>query len=891
MLLCNNCHYTLKLTMKKLKAAATSVATLLLTTMSQAQTNNVNFSNDPASRELTTEWSFKEAETTLWAEAQVPGTVHMDLFRAGRVPEPYYRLNEHYMQWIDKRDWEYKTTFEVSPEEFNAEKLTMIFEGLDTFCDVYINDKKVLEADNMFREWSIDLKECVKEGSNEMRLYFYSAVNKGLELYNAYGYDLPAANDQSENGELNENERVSIHVRKAPYHFGWDWGPRFVTCGVWKPIYIVAQSDTKVTEVFYNQKKVTAKKAEITVEAVVNSFAENGEEVTLEVYDKDSKTVLASDVVKLQKGDNALEIPMTIKNPELWWCNGLGEAHLYDLAFNVVKNGETVSSLNSKIGVRSIKLINKKDKAGYSFYFELNGVPVFMKGANHIPNDLFVDRMTREVYESEIEGAVLANMNMLRVWGGGIYENDYFYDLCDERGILVWQDFMFACSMYPDNEEFYASVAEEVEDNVKRLRNHASIALWCGNNEIDTAWAEHTEFGGWGWRKRAPKDEAVKMWKAYTTIFREIMPEAVARYGGGVDYRHSSPCTSEEGVNSSDKVLGDGDVHYWGVWHGKKPFEEYHSVVGRFMSEYGFQSFPEMRTIEEYAVEADYDIESEVMRSHQRSPIGNATISEYMAMYYNVPEGFEDYIYLQQVLQGVGIQTAIEAHRHNMPYTMGSLYWQINDCWPVASWSSMDYYRRWKALHYYVKKSFESVLLTSKYEDGCFGVYMVNDGLESIRGVDFSVVVMDVCGEELSRHSVRRNVGGNSVTEVCEFEGDDIFEGDNIFAVLTAEKDGVEIARNVFYPAKVRDMVLGDCEPEIEVSQLSENSVELRISCDKLIKNLWVDFGDTEGFFSDNYMDVLPNDVVTVTFTSKERIDAEQLKTNLKYKHIGSLKY
>lgn len=870
--------------MKKLKTVAFCAA-LFLTTMTQAQTTSVNSAPDSSSRELGGIWEFKEANSNLWSEAQVPGTVHIDLLREGRVPEPYYRLNEHYMQWIDKCDWEYRTTFEITAEEFEAQNLTMLFRGLDTFCDVYINDKMVLEANNMFREWSVDLKGCAVEGTNEMRLYFHSAIKKGLELYYAYGYDLPASNDQSLNGGLLENERVSIHVRKAPYHFGWDWGPRFVTCGVWKPIYIVAQSDTKVSEVYYNQKSVTAKRAEISVEAVVNSF-EDDQRVTLEVYDREAGKVLASQIVTLERGDNSLTVPLVIKNPELWWSNGLGEAHLYDLAFNVIRGGEVISTLSNRIGVRSLRLVDKKDKEGYSFYFELNGVPVFMKGANHIPNDLFVEGMTREVYEKEIEGAVAANMNMLRVWGGGIYENDYFYELCDERGILVWQDFMFACSMYPDNAEFYENVRCEVRDNIKRLRNHPSIALWCGNNEIDTAWAEHTENGGWGWRKRAPEAEAEKMWRAYETLFKEIMPEELALYGSGVDYRHSSPCTTEEGLNSTNSTLGDGDIHYWGVWHSKKPFEDYHKVLGRFMSEYGFQSFPEMRTIEQYALPEDYDIESEVMRSHQRSPIGNSTISQYMAMYYDVPENFEDYIYLQQVLQGVGIQTAIEAHRHNMPHTMGTLYWQMNDCWPVASWSSMDYYRRWKALHYYAKKAFEPLLITAKETDGSLRVSMVSDKLKRLKGVDFTVTVMNPSGEVHKEITICKNVGANSVTEVLVCPVDELYGSSNNFVVLRAVLGGEEIASNVFYPTLIKDMDLGGFEPEFSISQVDSHSVELLISSEGLVKNLWVDSSETEGFFSDNYMDILPGGSVRIVFTSAEVLDVETLRSELTHKQV-----
>ena len=851
----------------------------------------VNTKHESNMRLITSEWQFSEAGTGVWNSAKVPGTVHSDLLNHNLIPDPYYRLNEKYVQWVDKTDWEYRTEFTLSSEDVNSPSLRLLFEGLDTYADVYLNDNLILEADNMFRTWDVQVARYAKEGKNSLRIYFHSPIQKGKELYYNYGIDLPAPNDQTLNGGLLENERVSVHVRKAPYHFGWDWGPRLVTSGVWKPIYVIAQNSARIEDVYFQQPKVTKSKASLKADVTISSVTDLKEAV-VEVVDRDSKQVMASKKLSLIEGENLVSLDFSIKNPKLWWSNGLGEAHLYNFDTRILVDGEEESLWKERIGVRSLRLVEKPDpKGGFSLYFELNGVPIFTKGANHIPNDLFVDRMTPEVYENEIANAVDANMNMLRVWGGGIYELDYFYDLCDENGILVWQDFMFACSMYPASKEFYASIEKEAEDNVKRLRNHASIALWCGNNEIDIAWSNYDEFGGWGWKKLFTPAEKAELWGAYTEIFKNILAQSVEKFDSEKSYRHSSPITTTPKTHSNYKTLNEGDIHYWDVWHGRKPIEDFHKILGRYMSEYGFQAFPEMATIEKYAIPEDYAIESPVMLAHQRSPIGNAAILEYMKMSYNVPDNFEDFIYLQQQLQRDAIVMAVEAHRHNMPHTMGSLYWQMNDCWPVASWSSTDYFRRWKALHYGLRGAFAPILLTGKIVDGNLVYSAVNDKLEDIKGVQYKMTVMDAEGNITASWNQKGTINKNNVSLIFNKPTTELFSNENEFIVVEAVKGDELISKSVFYPTKVKNMVIPNAKPTFDVVQIDDKTVQVKVSSKTLAKSLWLDFDGVEGFFSDNYIDVLPNESYIVKFTSKTNISASEIAKSLEYKHVSSISY
>ncbi|MGQ7869757.1 beta-mannosidase [Sunxiuqinia sp. sy24] len=821
-------------------------------------------------------WQFSEHGKNEWLPATVPGSVHTDLLANGKIEDPFYRLNERDMQWIDKLDWDYRTSFMVEKPLLKRDRVALDFKGLDTFADVFVNDQKVIATDNMFREYLVDIKPYLKEGENTLLITFRSPIKEGIKKYDANGFVVMVSdNDLATLGEVEEGKKVSAYCRKAPYHFGWDWGPRLVPSGIWRPVHLKAWDESRIENLQVVQHEVQDELA--TFSAIIEVESETEKPATYRIEVNGQKA--GSTVINLKKGLHTYSLDFDIENPKLWWTNGLGEQPLYTITANLSVNERTTQK-EDRIGIRTLELVREKDDDGTSFYFKLNGVPVFMKGANYIPNDVFVSRVSDEQYRKVVNTTKNSNMNMLRVWGGGIYENDIFYDLCDEAGILVWQDFMFACSMYPGDEAFLNNVKEEAIDNIKRLRNHPSIAMWCGNNEILVAWL------GWGWKRNEEaknQENADKMWKAYEDIFHKILPDAVESYDPSRSYWASSP-SSGTGIKAD---LVNGDEHYWGVWWGKEPFQTYATHMARFMSEYGFQSFPEFKSVKQYALPEDYDIVSEVMNSHQRSSIGNKTIEYYMLLDYDQPKDFESFLYVNHVLQAEGIKFALEGHRRAMPFCMGSLYWQINDCWPVASWSSTDYYQRWKALQYYVKKGFEPVLV-SPYIDGNFlKVGIVNDELREINA-QLNLRMVNFDGEVAWEKSVLADVPANSSASYFDVNRYDFLRGkDSYQQVLVAEvlEGGKVIAKNVFYFRPVKEMKLPTPELNYEIAS-SEGGYRITIKTDQLAKNLFMTIGDEEGFFSDNYFDLLPGETAEITLSTS--IAEDQLKEVFKIQTLDA---
>lgn len=812
--------------------------------------------------ELNKNWKLIQETTGNEYDAVVPGCVHTDLLNNNVIEDPFFRTNEKKQQWIDKEDWSYLSEFEVDEKLLTNESVELDFKGLDTYADVYLNDSLILKADNMFREWLVECKNLLKPGKNKLRIYFHSPINIGLEKLQEHGYALPASNDQSENGELGD-KKVSIFTRKAPYHYGWDWGPRFVTSGIWRPVYLKVWNKAKINNIQIVQNELDEKEAKLTGNVSINSSA--NQDVTIQI--KNDGKVLYSEKASLKTGENSLSINYVIENPKLWWTKGLGDQHLYNISTSILVENQIIETKETTIGLRTIKLVQKPDEFGKSFYFELNGVPVFMKGANHIPNDIFLNRVTPEIYEREIKTAAESNMNMLRVWGGGIYEDDVFYDLCDKYGILVWQDFMFACSMYPGNEEILANIKQEAKDNVIRLRNHPSIALWCGNNEIDVAWSEYAD-GGWGWKQQYNDEQHKEIWTAYEKIFHEILPNAVNEYDPGKAYWPSSPMAGPK--QSASYTSTSGDMHYWGVWHGKEPFSAFVEKRARFMSEYGFQSFPELSTVKKYALPEDFNIESEVMAAHQRSGIGNLRIKEYMSWYYKTPKDFENFLYVGQVLQAEGIKMGIEAHRRDMPYNMGTLYWQINDCWPVASWSSMDYYGKWKALQYFVKKAFEDVLISPFLAGDSVAIFIVSDKLENTKA-KIKLELLDFEGNSVLGQTSDIEVIANSskiYTNLPKKLLDLKMTNKNYVLLVSLYDSDKLLTSSVLYFDEIKDLALPNVKIEHKITK-TETGFTIELSTDKLAKNVYLTADEEDGFFSDNYFDLLPGRPVTIRYTTK----------------------
>jgi len=829
------------------------------------------------SMQLNKNWEFRQTGTDKWLPATVPGTVHTDLLNNKKIEDPYFRLNERSQQWIDKVNWEYRTSVGLTTEMAGKQHIIMEFEGLDTYADVFVNDHLVLSADNMFRTWTADVKNYLKQGENQVRILFKSSVVIGLQKQEVFGFGLPAGNDQSVTGDLGNNT-ISMFTRKAGYHFGWDWGPRLVTSGIWRNVFLKAWDTQKIENIHIVQKSLDAKSAKLIAELEINSGQAGSQQINIKVNDILAKT----QTIELKEGTNLYSIDFDIAKPKLWWPNGLGEQTLYSIDVTLRGDQSIADSKSVKTGLRTIRLIRTPDAdgKGESFYFEVNGRPVFMKGANYIPNDVFLPRVTPEQYETVVQTAARSNMNMLRVWGGGVYESDLFYDLCDKYGILVWQDFMFACSMYPGDTAFLDNVKNEAIDNVKRLRNHASIALWCGNNEIETLWAQWDEKAGWGYKQTYTAQQREVIWNAYDAIFHHILPAVVTELAPDQPYWPSSPSAGPQKLASYETQ--SGDMHYWGVWHGLHPFSDFRKYKARFMSEYGFQSFPEFKTVQKYTIPADYNIESEVMASHQRSGIGNLRIKQYMTEDYKIPTDFEQFLYIGQVLQAESIKMAMEAHRMAMPYCQGSLYWQINDCWPVASWSSMDYYQRWKALQYFARDAYKNSIITSVEENGKFRIYGISDLLQPQKGL-LKMKLIDIQGITLWEQTVKAQLPANSSEVIFETDTTELLSlvGKTKCMMVTEFESGKKVIdADYHYFAKVKDLALPNPGVTLDIQETPDN-YSVTIHSENLSKNLFLTSTNSEVQFSDNFIDILPG--LSVTVTCPKTIGLEEFKKGLKY--------
>ncbi len=748
-------------------------------------------------KSLTDHWEFRLSDTgsqaqktrklkDRWFPATVPGVIHTDLLSNKLIDDPFWETNEIKLQWIELENWDYKTTFNITEEELRYQKIEIVFEGLDTYAEVFINGKSVLSSSNMFRIWKKDVKEFLKAGDNQMTVKFTSPILQNQQKVKDYPVKLPSGNETVE-------VQVGNFTRKAAYHFGWDWGPRFVGCGIWRPVYLEFWNEAKIGDVFCRTTELTDKKANVRIQLEIESKS-----TTTEYYDIGVNQNTASYLLK--PGMNIIEIDYPVSNPRLWWPNGLGEPHLYNLEIEVLKDKKLIDSHLSHHGIRKIKLINQPDDSGTSYYFEVNGHPVFMKGANYIPQDIFLPDVTPDRYEKLIHDAKSANMNMLRVWGGGIYENDLFYDLCDQNGILIWQDFMFAGSMYPHLEDFKANVKAEVIDNVKRLRSHPCIALWCGNNEIEVAW------GNWGWQKTFgySESDSLMVWNNYVSIFREMIPEQIKNLDPDRQYVSTSPLSNwgkEENFNHSS-------MHYWGVWHGKEPFENFKTNVGRFMAEYGFQSFPAMTTIRKFAAENSFSLDSPTMVNRQKSYIGNGMIKTYTERWYGETKTFEEFVRLSQQVQAEGIKMAIKAHRMNKPHCMGSLFWQFNDCWPGPSWSSIDYYGTYKPLMEVATKFYQPVVGIMDVSDDVFEVIVVSDKLESVQG-NMTLRLIGLDNKIYRQWNIPFNIPANGCQKYFTLKTNELFNGEkkeNLLAELKVTVENDLIFKDVYYFVRPKDL-------------------------------------------------------------------------------------
>ena len=795
----------------------------------------------PIHIQLNSNWQFKGIDTLDWKSATVPGNIYTDLIAHQVIENPFVKNNEEKVQWVSNKSWEYKTTFSLSDAILKKGNIELNFEGLDTYAKIYINGVYQLDTDNAFRKYSISLKDIPINKSNELRIVFQNTKSFENSAKLNSKYKLPEGN--------------RVYTRKAQFQYGWDWGPKLNTSGIWKNISINAWDAVRFENIFVKQEEICATKARLSVEIVIESTSNKN----ASLFTKINREVIATNIA-LKKGKHTYKVPVEITNPKLWWTHNLGKPYLYTFNFQLIADGKIKDEKNVKKGIRTIKLITKKDSIGESFYFELNGKPVYMKGANYVPQNSFQNKVTNGHYEKLVADVVTSNMNILRVWGGGIYENDIFYDLCDAKGILVWQDFMFACAMYPGDMEFLANIQIEAAQQVKRLRNHASIALWCGNNESSEGWKR------WGWQNNRTNKEKKEIWTDYLSVFDSILPNVVAQFST-TDYWETSPKYGR----GNPKYKTEGDAHDWWVWHDGYPFEHFEDTVPRFMSEFGFQSFPSYKTLKYINQNDAINLKTAAIKSHQKHAKGFQLIAEYMARDYTTPTNDEDYVYVSQLLQAKGIVMGIEAHRRAKPYNMGTLYWQLNDCWPAISWSSIDYFGNWKALQYKAKNAFENILISSVIENNRVKTFVINDTFDIVYG-NLKLKIIDFYGKEIWSDAKEIEVFGNSSEQFYNTSLDKI---DKNSSLLVAEFND---EKSYFYFSKPKDLKLPKAVVQKNIRKTA-NGFSITLKSTVLQKDLFL-FTNIKGHFSENFFDLMPNETIRINFkTEANSLDDLQIKT------------
>jgi beta-mannosidase len=828
---------------------------------------------------LTGAWQFRQGGAPKsggdeWLPATVPGGAHTDLLALGRIPDPFVGDNERRVQWVAEADWEYRTQFAVAPELLRQPHIWLVCDGLDTLAAVSLNGRELGRAANMFRQYRWDVKPLLKAAGNELRIDFESVVRHAAQKQAIRS--LPGVSQAIAGGP---------HVRKAPCQFGWDWGPQLPPVGIWKEIRLEA-FESRLSEVHLRQVHVDGV-VRVEVRLAVENWT-SGLVALLQVTAPDGATQTASAALASATEDS---LALEVEDPQLWWPNGWGDQPLYHVQVQLNRSGAIADNrhpLDEKtyqLGLRTIELRQEPDEWGRSFTFVVNGQPLFAKGSNWIPADSFPTRLTEASLEGLIHSAAQTHQNMLRVWGGGFYEDERFYDLCDRYGILVWQDFVFSCSIYPlDDPDFLENVRVEVVENIRRLRHRASLALWCGNNEMEEGWVD------WNWDK--PELQDLKA--AYDRFFHHTLAEWCAAEDPDHAYWPSSPSS---GIPFEDpNGQRQGDTHYWDVWHRRKPFTAYRSQYPRFMSEFGFQALPPLETIRTYAAEPDWNMTSYIMEQHQKNASGNALMVGQMLDTFRLPKDFESLVYLSMVLQAEGIRYGVEHwRRHALAQhtrrVSGTLYWQLDDCWPVASWSSLDYFGRWKALHYAARRFYAPVLLSIEDAPPCQSIFLSSDLLERWQGsVYWALTTLE--GKVLASGEKAADVEPLGVTaiETLDFSGylDDDTRRELVFVAELRQGDRRLVTQTAFFvPTKHLSLV----DPEIRADvALKEGLLVIDLSASSLARLVECSLAGApaEGgvIFSDNYFDLPAQKAIRITAPLPAGWDVAAAQAALKIRSV-----
>jgi len=800
---------------------------------------------------LTGKWEFRKKGDREWLPASVPGGVHPDLIALGRIPDPFIDDNEKRVQWVVENDWEYRRYFIVDDELLKQPNIWLICDGLDTLATVSINGVVLGKACNMFRQYRWDVKSLLISGWNEIQIIFDSPVR----FVTACQKSRPLAG-------VPQAIPGGPYLRKAPCHFGWDWGPQLPPIGIWKDICLEGYEGARIDDVHLRQFH-TEEKVSIEAQIRIQIWEEASYQARIRVIAPDGQTFES----KASIDDKTCTLRLDILDPQLWYPNGYGAQPLYQVQISLHQALHSLDQRDYQLGLRTIELRQQSDEWGRSFAFIVNGLPVFVKGSNWIPADSFPTRSSNNDLERLIRSAAETHQNMLRVWGGGFYENERFYDLCDHFGILVWQDFIFACSVYPlDEEDFVANVHKEVVENVRRLRHRACLALWCGNNEMEWGWVD------WDWK--APEYHDLKA--AYDRFFHHILPTWCESEDPDHAYWASSPYsgTPFEDPNGQQQ----GDAHYWDVWHGRKPFTAYRSQFPRFMSEFGFQSLPPMPTICSFADESEWNISSYIMDQHQKNESGNALIVSQMLESFRFPKDFESLVYLSLVLQAEGIRYGVEHWRRYPKRTSGILYWQLNDCWPAASWSSLDYFGRWKALHYAARRFYAPLLLSIEDKNNEMNIMVTNDLPDLWKGsIRWSLETLTGEKLQVGEKSVAAAPFDATLAAALNFSNDldDDLKRKTIFIAELCQDQQV-LARQTAFFVPIKYLHLADpviqSRIHIEQRHICINLHSLSFAC--LVE---LNLKEADVVFSDNYFNMPMNRNVKITAPLPEGWDLEQV--------------
>jgi beta-mannosidase len=813
-------------------------------------------------KNLAGEWTLRSEGGRHSVPAQLPGDTHSAILNAKAIEDPYYATNELQCQDLAKLDWIYSRTFELTEEELSASSIYFHADSLDTFAAVYVNGERLVESDNMFVRLRAEAKPLLRLGENTIEIRIASAENAAIAKAAELSYPIP----------MNEFPVQSPHrnlVRKVQCHSGWDWGPCLMVSGANGDLFLGATNKGRIeysyTEQVHEQGactlKVFCEYESLVTEEVAWQVALDGEDHTFSA--------------RLRPGLNKFEGSLRIENPRLWWPNGYGEQPLYDLSISIL--GETI---HKRVGLRTIEVLYEEDDIGLSLVVRVNGLPIFCKGANWIPSDALPQRQTRAVYEDLLGSAAKAHMNMIRVWGGGQYEQDAFYELCDEKGLLVWQDFMFACALYPVDKDFLASVDREVRHQVKRLRDHASIALWCGNNE---------NVGALKWYEvsRANRDRYIV---DYDRLNVGVLQKALEECDPTRIFWPSSPCGGPDDYSDTFENDQRGDMHYWHVWHLGKNLEAYYDVTPRFCSEFGYQSFPSLEVIRTYAKAEDFNVTSPVLEHHQRNPGGNSKIVEMFTRYFRMPDGFEGFVYLSQILQGIAIKMAVEHWRHLRPVCMGTLYWQLNDNWPVCSWASINYGGKWKLLHHMARRFFAPTIVSAFQKDGgdTVEIWVTNDRPSAVSG-KVTLRVLDFSGKEHRKETIAVDIPASGATHAADLGIEDwTQDAASRFLQLTLETEH-EVFNNTHFFTRYKQCELQQPTIAVSVETQDDGQLAATVSTDKPAFFFSLDAEGIPGEFDDNGFTLLPGEDRVLNFEPNGKAPSQaSIEKAIRIAHLKS---